>query len=341
MESMKKIGLGLIGLGTIGHSHLRNCLQLKTAELVAVADVSKKALASAKEMGVRTLYENYEALLSDKSVDAVIIALPTFLHCESIKKAAEAGKDILIEKPLARNVPEAKDIVASAEKGGVKLMVGYPFRFYQDFVDIKRGLANSELGDIQVAYATHLGSGPFIYRAEGYAPQPVPQWWFNKELTGGGALIDSGCHMINLFHWYFGEIEEITSFLGNRFNLDFEDQALCIARFKGGPSAIFNIGWFSQQYHVKVDLFGTVKNASAIYHGGNLARSGIQMLTMNRSDFWMPYMREVEHFVQSIRNDSQPLPSGYDGLRDTEAIFRAYENNISFDELSQALKKVR
>lgn len=341
MESMKKIRLGLIGLGTIGHSHLRNCLNLKTAELAAVADVSKKALASAKEMGVKTLYENYEGLLSDKSVDAVIIALPTFLHSDCIKKAAEAGKDILVEKPLARNVPEAKEIISSIEKNGVKLMVGYPYRFYQDFIDIKRGLANSELGDIQVAYATHVGSGPFVHRAEGYAPQPVPQWWFNKELTGGGALIDCGSHMINLFHWYFGEIEEITSFLGNRFNLDFEDQALCIARFKGGPMAIFNIGWFSQQYQVKVDLFGTVKNASVIYHGANLLKSGIQMMTMNRSDFWIPYMREVEHFVRCIQNDSQPLPSGYDGLRDIEAIYRAYGNNIRLDEFSRGLAKLR
>lgn len=333
---MRKLGLGLIGLGLIGRSHLRNCLSLNTAELVAVADVSKKALAFARNMGVRTQYEKYEELLKDTRVDAVIIALPTFLHRTCAQRAAEAGKDILIEKPLARNLPEAKEIISSAEKNGVKLAVAYPYKFNGKFIEIKRSLVNGELGDIQVAYATHLGSGPFQHRGS-YVPRPVPQWWFNKEFTGGGALMDNGIHMINLLRWYFGEVEEINSILGYRFNLDFEDQALCITRFNGGPSVIFNIGWFSQQAHIKVDLFGTVKHASAIITGLNILKSGIQMLTMNISDYWIMYMREVEDFVRCIRNDSTPSSSGYDGLKDLEVISRAYANNILFSEFMNRL----
>jgi len=328
---MDKLGLGLIGLGSIGRSHLYNCKQLKNAELVAVADTSKKALSHVTAFGFKNvhMYTKYEDLLLDKSVDAVIIALPTHLHATCVQKAAEAKKHILVEKPLARNIKEGKEMISSTKKNGVKLMVGYPMRFDPKLIDLKNSIVSGELGDVQVAHAINVSSGPFGHRSEEGTPQPVPRWWFQRELTGGGALIDLGSHLINLIRWYFGEVDEIKSFLGYRFNLDLEDHSICIAKFIKGPLVIFNVGWYSMAFHFKIDLLGTVKHASVSNTVSRLPRiikAGVNLLT-STSQSQIPYLRELGHFVYTIHKDLKPSPSGTDGLIDLEVITKAYNNN--------------
>ena len=119
--------MGLIGLGYIGKIHLRSCLSLKSAELVAVSDISRKALNFAKRLGVKKTYTEYQQLLKDDSIDAVIIALPTHLHLSCAKDVAESGKHMLLEKPLARNVKEGEEMLAVMSEYAVtpKSFVGY------------------------------------------------------------------------------------------------------------------------------------------------------------------------------------------------------------------------
>lgn len=325
---MYKIRLGLIGLGYIGKVHLRNCLKLDSAELVAVSDVSNKALSLAKKMGIKNTYSDYKMLLNDKSIDAVIIALPTYLHLSCVKEAAEAGKHILIEKPLAKNVEEGKEIVSAIKKNGIKLMVGYPFRFSPSFQALKDKIESGELGEVQIAYATNIGSGPFMHRAEGDIPHPVPEWWMNKELTGGGALIDLGSHMINLTRWYFGEVNDIKAYLGYRFNFDFEDHAICIANFASGTTAIINVGWFSQTTALGVELFGTVAHASAYHSAPSKVITALQLILRKTPKYFISHRKEVSYLVQCIKEDLQPSPSGEDALKDLEIIEQAYKSQI-------------
>jgi predicted dehydrogenase len=328
---MKKVRLGLIGLGYIGKVHLRNCLNLKSAKLTAVCDISRKALRHARKMGVKNTFTDYQQLLSDDSIEAVIIALPTYLHASCVKEAAKAGKDIFLEKPLARNVAEGKDIVSTARKNGVKLMVGYPFRFSLPFQALKEKIQGGELGEVQIAYATNIGSGPFFHRAESNVPRPVPSWWFKKELTGGGALMDVGCHMINLVRWYFGEVSDVKSYMGYRFNLDFEDHVTCILKFKSGQIAIVNAGWFSQKAQIKVELLGTVGHASATHTSPSKIKTAIQLMTGRTPDFYIPHLRELSNFIQCLRHDRPPSPSAEDALKDLETISLAYKNEIRLD----------
>ena len=328
----KKVSLGLIGLGQIGKVHLQNCLHLETAKLVAVSDISRKALSFAKSMGVNNSSSDYQKLLEDRSIDAVIIALPTYLHASCVQSAAEAGKDILVEKPLARNVAEGKEIVSTATRNSVKLMVGYDMRFSSTFRSLKEKMQNGILGEVQIAYGTNVGSGPFFHRGEGGIPRPVPPWWFKKELTGGGAVMDLGCHLVNLFRWYFGEVTNIKSYLGYRFNMDFEDQATCIAQFTSGPIAVINVGWFSQKRKLEVELFGTVKHTLAGHAPQNRIITAIKRLAGISSQFYSPFFRELEHFVHCVRNDLQPSPSGNDALKDLETISLAYKNEIVLKE---------
>lgn len=325
---MKKVGLGLIGLGYIGKTHLRNCFNLKSARLEAVSDISKKALSFARKMGVKSTYRDYQKLLQDQRIDAVIIALPTHLHASVVEEAAEAGKDIFVEKPLARNVVEGKEIVSTASRNGVRLMVGYPLRFSSSFRSLKEKIVEGALGEVQSACASLLGSGPFLYRADGLTPRPVPSWWLKKEFTGGGALMDYGCHLINLIRWYFGEISDIKSYIGHRFHLDLEDHATCIAKFQSEQIAVINVGWFSSETEMKVELFGTAGHAFAGHQSSSKIVSAVQLLLKSTPKFYLPYLRELEHFVWCIEHDLLPSPSGDDALKDLEAISLAYTNEI-------------
>jgi predicted dehydrogenase len=328
---MNKVKLGIIGLGYIGKIHLRHCLKIGNIDLMAVSDLSKKALKDAKVAGVKKTFTNYEQLLKEPDIEAVIVALPTHLHLQCAKQVAEAHKHIFMEKPIAIDLKEAKEIVATAQKNSVKLMVGYPLRFNAKFRELKAKMENGVLGDVEVAYTTYISSGPFFHRADGHSPVPVPEWWWHKELTGGGALVDLGSHIINLMRWFFGEITDIKSQLSHRFNLDFEDSAICLAKFDSGTKAVMTVGWFLQGYVLRTEFFGTVDHALAEHRPGNILLTAVQMLTTGKSKFHQPHFEELQYFADCLKNDSTPSPSGEDGLKDLEAITKAYKNQIRLE----------
>jgi predicted dehydrogenase len=325
---MQKLKLGLIGLGYIGKTHLNNCLRLEDADLWAVADLSKSALKKAEKMGVPHTYRDYTKLLSNREVDAVIIALPTHLHAKCARVAAEEQKHILLEKPIAKSVAEGKEILSITRSKGVKLMIGYPLRFAQPFIDLKKRIDDGELGEVQTAYAVNINTGPFMHRAETGVPTPVPDWWWKKELTGGGALVDLGSHMIDLARWYFGEATDVKSYFGHRFGLEQEDHAVSLVKFATGPVVTFNVGWYSQQSIARIDVHGTGGHLAACYVQPSKIKTAVQLLLRRTTDYYIPFLNEIKHFVESIKNDVQPEPSGDEGLKDLELIDKAYKNSI-------------
>jgi myo-inositol 2-dehydrogenase/D-chiro-inositol 1-dehydrogenase len=325
---LNKVNLGLIGLGNMGKIHLRNCLHLKNARLVAVSDVSQKLLLTAKKAGVKRLFKDYDEMLRDPSVDAVIVSLPTFLHSEASIRAAEHGKHVLVEKPLARNASEAEQIVSAAKANGVRLMIGYPLRFSPSFVSLKNAIETGKIGDVQIAIANHVSTGPFSSRTENARPKPVPSWWFDQKLTGGGALIDLGTHMINLLRWYSGNVTSIQAYLGHKFNMDFEDHATCVLGFEKGTRAILNVGWFARYHRVQVDLYGTVEHASAASKSPSLFDYAKNLLAFDTST---GFYKELEYFTNCLTSGVNPSPSGEDGITDLKIISSAYKNTLRQD----------
>lgn len=325
---MKTVKLGIIGLGYIGMLHLNHGLKLPNAEVVAVADNQAKALERAKTLGVKKTYADYTELLKDPEVEAVLISLPTHLHLKCSQLVAEAKKDIFLEKPIAVTVEQAKEVISSAQRNSVKLMVGYPLRFNKGFIQAKEDIENGLLGDVENAHATYIGSGPFFHRADGHSPAPVPDWWFNTDYTGGGVLVDLGVHMINLMRMFFGEITDIQGQFGHRFNMDFEDSAMCLARFSSGTLAVINVGWFSQDYLLRLDFLGSMKHISVDHMPPKTMSRAYQMLTKGVSSFTQPHYDELQYFVDCLVKDENPSSSGLDGLRDLEAISKAYKNQL-------------
>lgn len=320
--------LGLIGLGGIGQLHLKHALMLKGAEVYAVADISKNALESARELGVKNTFTNYSEMLKDPGLDAVLIALPTHLHLKCALEAAEAKKHIFLEKPIAVTAEEAKEVISSAERNSVKLMIGYPMRFNPHFKQLKQDIADGLIGDVENAHAAYICAGPFVSRGDGHSPAPVPDWWFNTKLTGGGVLVDLGSHIINLMRFLFGEVTDIKGQFGYRYSMDFEDSAMCLARFSNGSLAAINVGWYSQEYLLRLDLLGSVRNVSVNHIPPPTMKALYQMLTKGISEFNQPHFDELQYFVDCLHNDVAPASTGLDGLRDLEAITKAYQNRI-------------
>jgi predicted dehydrogenase len=326
---LKEINLGIVGLGNQGKVSLHNALRLKGVKVLGVADVSKKALKYAQESGIKNVYSNYEDLLKNKQLDAVVISLPNFLHLEGATKAAEAGKDILLEKPLARNAEEGEKILSAVRKNGAKLMMGYDMRFDPILRKIHDEIADGFFGSVQIAEATNVSGGPFSPRSDSVGPVQVPSWWLDRELTGGGALLDLGSHMIDLLIWNFGEVDYIKSHLEYIFRTDLEDVASCVLKFKDGPLAIVKVGWFSKDFMESFQVCGTAKNMLVrIFPKGVIKNAWARVIKrfgLYNSD---PYYLELEHFVECLRNDEQPHPSGDEGLQGLQVIQSAYENAL-------------
>lgn len=331
---MKKTNIGIIGLGGIGKTHLMNCLKLENIQLTAVADISKSSLKKAKNLGIPNIYQDYNELLKNPDVEAVIIALPNHLHAVSAQAVAESGKHILLEKPLARNTAEGKTILAAAQRYNVKLMIGHPDRFVDENQALKERIDRGELGEIQMAHAVNIGSGPFIHRVGVDAPMPVPDWWWRKELTGGGALIDLGSHKINLLRWFFGDVVSVKGYVGHRYNLDLEDHAVCVIKFEQGTVGVVNVGWFSQQSQDRLDVYGTTGHASAGRKNQGKVKTAIQLMLRQTTSYMRSHLTELAYFVECVQKDEQPQnTSGQESLKDLEVIEQAYAHQERLESI--------
>jgi predicted dehydrogenase len=151
------------------------------------------------------------------------------------------------------------------------------------------------------------------------ATTKTPKLQFTQ-LTDDGVLVDLGCHMINLLRWFLGEIVDIQGQFGHRFNMDFDDSAVCLARFNSGTLAVINVGCFSQEYLLRVDFLGSVRNVSAEHMPPSRISTLYQILTKDMSSFTQPHMDELQYFVDYLIKNEALSPTGTDGLRDLEAI---------------------
>jgi len=288
-------------------------------------------------MGVREIYADYKELLQKACVDAAVITLPNFLHMESACLAAERGVDIFVEKPLARTAEECQSIVQSAKKNGVKLMVG----FYQRFLDrnqvLKSMIDSGVLGDIEFITCELVSSGPFFHR---FPPKPVPEWWFDIKKVGGGALLDTCSHAIDLMRWLLNDEASVQYvFLDYKFRLTLEDIAVLFLKFHRGTKALLVTDWFTTRPAQKIALHGTVSSVSLGEHTSEinmkkavseviknvirkLLRKEITPYSLSAGS--RAYYRELEHFISCLREDEQPLITGKDGFECARVIDEAY-----------------
>lgn len=186
------IKVGVIGAGFAGAFHARAYAKLPGVQVAVIADQNQpKAAALAAEVGARA-EADAAALLNDSAITIVDVALPTPLHPEYAIRALEAGKHVVIEKPLALSLDEADAMLDAAERTGRYLMVAHVLRFWPEYIAIRQVLQSGRLGQPQIATAYRLSN--------------LPQWatWFRDPAMTGGSVIDLHIHDLDLLNWLFG-----------------------------------------------------------------------------------------------------------------------------------------
>jgi predicted dehydrogenase len=345
-EVRSLIKTGVIGLGHSGLLHLRNARFIKNVKVTAVADKSEKALSNAKVMGVKHVYKDYQDLLRNEELDATIIALPTFLHKESVVSAAENGLDVFVEKPLARNVEECLRISQAVERNDVRLAVGHNYRYFDHVRKLKMELEKGTIGDVEVANLEHYVNGPFAHPLE---PVPIQDWWLDRKLVGGGVLIDQGSHLIDLFSWFFPKPKLLYSNLGYRYGLEMEDSAILLLESQETSTrGLISVGWFQKmvfpQFNFRINLQGTARYLSTedfapknLYlHAGKAAIKNVLLKFAGRSIhplsytyYYASYFEELRQFFKCVEADTDEVsyPSVKDGLEAIRIIEESYKAN--------------
>lgn len=331
--TLKRLRIGIAGAGGQGKTHLSNCLRLKNVEVVAIADRSKFTLSKISGLGIRT-YSDHQEMIGKEKLDAVIIALPNFLHENCSTLAAEMGCDILIEKPLARNTQETKQIAHRVGKNGVRLMVGMCQRFIASCQRLKREIDAGTLGHIDFASGLFF-TGPFF---EG---RRVSKWMFDPLKIGGGALLDTGCHLIDLFLWFFGNPHSVVGYTESSFNLGYDDYAEVMMRFENGVNALAAVSWRTRIPCYRIEVVGEYGRRVALSKRFGLFDVGLRkaLLSFVKENIvqrikgrpLLPlgeeYYKELDYFVKCILNDERPKPDANDWLKVSEIIDLVYRQN--------------
>lgn len=209
---MGPIRVAIVGCGRISDLHVLGYRGRKDARLVAACDANKsRARKKAVEWGVEKVYGDYEQLLADKDVDAVELLTPHHLHCPMTVQAAQAGKHISVQKPMALSVGEADEMIAATEKAGVALRIYETFVYYPPAVQARKMIEADEIGEVR-AVRMHVSTGT----ADTAWKVPLSAWvWrFNEKQCGGGPLVfDHGYHLFSLAYYLGGPVERVYAWI--------------------------------------------------------------------------------------------------------------------------------
>ena len=205
----------------------------------------------AKEFGARRWCADWHDLLMDYEIDAIYIATPVHLHAEQVISAAERGKHVLCEKPMALNVAECDRMIDACRGNDVKLGVAYYRHFYPVVRRVKDLIDSGELGVPVVVQVNAF---------EWFDPEPTAarSWLLRKKLSGGGPMFDFGCHRIEVLLDLLGDISDVKSTLTNAFfNREVEDTATAIFQFERGTSGTLTTTHAAREPQDTLDLFFT------------------------------------------------------------------------------------
>jgi predicted dehydrogenase len=323
--AMEPVRWGVLGVAT--HFILRVVMPLLKSETVEVTGIASRsgdtARKAAEQWRIPRWYGSYEELLRDKDIEAVFIPLPNHLHAEWIRKAVDAGKHVLCEKPLALNATEAADAVAYAEKAGVLLMEAFMYRFHPQW---RRTLELVRVGEIGTVRAVHTY---FVYDLKD------PSNIRNKLDMGGGALMDIGCYAVSVPRWLFGrEPERVLGVVERDSQLKTDIFSSAILDFGNGRS-LFSVGTQLFPFQ-RVDIHGTGGHIS-VHVPFNMypdTPPGLTVITsVGKREVELPaadqYALEFEAFSRALRQkQTAPTPpqDAIDNQRVLDALFRSAES---------------
>lgn len=336
---MESVGFGVIGTGIVGgawHAHVY--ARTPGAKLVAVCDLNEaRAAEIARKYGVPHVYTDYRDLLANPEIKAVSIATPDFAHREIAVAAAEAGKHILVEKPLATTVEDAEAIVNAVNKAGVKLMVDFHNRVSPPFLNAKQSVQSGELGDLKYIYA-RLSNTTYV------ATQMLP--WASQS----SALWFLASHTFDLAH-YLLEDEPKRVYAVSRsgvlqtMGVDVPDLHVAIVEFKKGAVVTLENVWILPEtepmvFNFKFEMIGSAgtmyintsdHRAVEKYTRHQASLPDVMGIVFGGEEPRMSgfVLEAISRFVDAVLYDRPVLASGEDGLLVTRVLTAITESAAS------------
>jgi len=315
----KTVSICMIGAGRVGKNHSNSITgYIPNAQITALVDPAEEVLRSTgDEFGVEQRFTSLEEALDKVDFNAVVITTPTFTHRDLVLQAADAGKHVFLEKPMALNLDECDAIISGIQKAGVILQIGFMRRFDPDFVEASRRIAAGEIGD------------PMMVKSNTHGPGLPPAW--ARDLSrSNGMLAEVNSHDWDTVRWLMNsELDrvytEVANFKGAESKVDtpnFYDNVLVNIRFQsGGLGLISGICPCGYGYDARVEIVGT----KGIMQIGELKGKAVLVCT-NRDQglvtpiyrtwpdrFKMGYIGELRHFVDCILNEKEPSVGGEEG----------------------------
>jgi len=318
---------GLIGAGDIATRRIAPALRdLENCELVSISrSHSELAQEFAEQFGALKWFADWREQVADSEIDAVYIATPVYLHAYQTIAAAEAGKHVLCEKPMALSTKECDDMIAACRANHVQLGLAYYRRFYSAVIRTREIIASGEIGKASVAQ---------INAFEYFDPPPghPRRWLLDRSKSGGGPMMDFGCHRIEVLMNLFGSIESVEGITSNAaFGREVEDTAAALLRFESGCCATITITHASREPRDTLEIYGT-KGAIHI----PLLNKGEITVVINgetRSESHPPaentHMPLIGEFATAVRNGTSPAVDGETGRRVAAVIDRIYAKSVN------------
>ncbi|MBN3582704.1 Gfo/Idh/MocA family oxidoreductase [Algoriphagus aestuarii] len=329
---MKQYGIGIIGTGSIALKHAQAISELKLATLVGLYNPNSKSAESAKNRFEEPVFTDLDEFLKIPGLDVVCICTPSGMHLEPSLAASKAGKHILVEKPIEVNLERTDQLLASCEENQVQLAVIFQNRFSEDYIKLKKAVAQGVFGRLLMGNA-------YVNWFRDDAYYGTSKWKGTLKGDGGGALINQGIHTIDLLLDLMGDVSAVFGQVQTAlYPIEGEDLGTAIVNFKSG--ALGNITSATSLYPgypEKIEVFGT--EGSAILEAGKLISWNIkgkesnQIITNSGSASGSSdpnaighqlHLAQWELFLESIKNRTKPVVDGITARKSVELIRGIY-----------------
>jgi len=305
------------------------------AEVVAVASPTPgNAAALAKKYEIPRVFTDYREMLREKDIEMVTIAAPNSLHAPMTIDCAKAGKHIVCEKPLCMTIAEGEQMVGAAKQSGVLLMYAEELFFTPKYLKAKEMADAEAFGKIHLVKQSEKHFGP-------HSP-----WFWDVNRSGGGALMDLGCHGIAFCYWFLGRpaIQSVYCQMGTYVHSNKtqgEDESLCILEFANGAVGLVENSWARRGgMDDRIEVYGEAGVTYANLHMGNALPTysengyGYAVEKAPTTTGWSypvfdelwnyGFPQEMTHFARCVRGKDSPQATGEDGLVVMQAIYAAY-----------------
>ena len=327
----RRIGWGVIGCGGIADKRtIPGMLLSRKCRLVGVMDKSQAVAAEVAGRYRCETFKNVDALLRSPEIDAVYIASPVVCHPEHVQKAADAGKQILCEKPLAVTIAECREVLRYCHRKKVHLMLGFMMRFHPIHQLLHRWVADGKLGRVIMARA-QLSHFHVEYNADGSR-----NWRQDPKKSGGGSLMDMGIHCVDLLRFFLGkEVESVSArvaTLANNYKV--EDTGVLLLNFSEGAIGIADSTFAVQGAQHAIEIYGSrgsvfVDNSISQVEEGNIwtvfdGRKKKYPYKKHPHCQYSMYMREIDEMNDCILEEREPRYPARDGVIDQAIVQTGY-----------------